>query len=569
MDTVTCDVLVIGSGAGGFATALTAKHSGLNVIITEKEALFGGTTSYSAGVIWIPANSKALRSGIADSREFALEYLRQEAGNRLNETQALAYLTNAPKMLDFFEANTHARFDLLPTMPDYHPRLLGGLGGGRSLRPQVYDGRRLGSWFRKLRPPLRSMTIFGGMMVGSGDVPHLYNVTRSPRSTLHAAKMFARYVIDRLNYSRGTRLTNGNALIARLAKSALEKNIPIWLLSPAEELLVEDGAVRGAIIQREGKSIKVLAKRGVVLACGGFPANDEMRKVFDSRIRNAKYYHSLPPSTNNGDGIRLARTVGGVVDDNVHHHVAWTPVSVVPQRDGSKVGFPHFNDRAKPGFIVVDKRGRRFANETISYHDFAPAMIEACKGDETIEAFIIGDHTSIRRYGLGAVPPMPLSLEPHVRSGYLKRGATLDELARALGISPEGLKNTVAAYNPGARNGEDAAFGRGSDSFERVHGGAHNRGSHPNIAPIDRGPFYGLRIVPGDIGTFAGLKTDENARVLTREGEVVTNLYAVGNDMANVMRGTYPGAGITIGPAMTFGYVAARHMASRSPAANS
>jgi glycine/D-amino acid oxidase-like deaminating enzyme len=209
MDEIVCDVLVVGSGASGFATALTARHLGLDVLIAEKEPVFGGTTCFSAGVIWVPSSSPARQAQIEDSDERALCYLMQEAGNRLNETIASSYLTNAPRMLDFFTAETHVRFDLLSTMPDYHPEAAGAVGGGRSLRPRVFDGRRLGPWFEKLRPPIKTMTIFGGMMVGSADLPHLQNVTRSPRSLLYAAKMAARHARDRLTHSRGTRLTNG------------------------------------------------------------------------------------------------------------------------------------------------------------------------------------------------------------------------------------------------------------------------------------------------------------------------------------------------------------------------
>jgi succinate dehydrogenase/fumarate reductase flavoprotein subunit len=567
MTSVICDVLVIGSGAGGMAAALTAHHSGLDVLLVEKEPLFGGTTCFSAGVIWIPANTKGKEAGIEDSEALGLEYLRQEAGNRLDEQQARAYLATAPVMLNFFEANTHVRFDLLPAMPDYHPRYKGGLGGGRSLRPQVYDGKLLGPWFEKLRPPLRTMTIFGGMMVGSGDVIHLYNVTRSPKSTWHAAKMLLRHALDRLGYARGTRLTNGNALIARLAHSLLDRNIPLWLSSPARELIVEDGRVAGAIVHRKGEAVTVMAQRGVILATGGFPANGEMRSIFDEKIKAAPFHHSLPPAGNRGDGIKLAESVGGARDTNVHHHVAWVPVSAVPQPDGSLVGFPHFNDRAKPGVIVVDRRGRRFADEAIPYHDFVPAMLEVCRQDDAIEAFMICDHKSIRRYGMGAVPPAPLSIASFVKSGYLKRADTLRELAVTLGISPEGLAETISAYNPFARKGEDPAFGRGADAFEKAHGGPHDRGQHPNIAPIEAPPFYALKIIPGDIATFVGLKTDVHARVLDQAGNVITGLYAVGNDMTNVVRGTYPGAGITLGPAMTFGYIAGLHLAAEGPSA--
>jgi succinate dehydrogenase/fumarate reductase flavoprotein subunit len=564
MDEIVCDVLVVGSGASGFATALTARHLGLDVVIAEKEPVFGGTTCFSAGVIWVPSSSPARQARIKDSSELALGYLKSEAGNRLNEAIASSYLTNAPKMLDFFTAETHVKFDLLPTMPDYHPQTTGGVAGGRSLRPTVFDGRRLGKWFDKLRPPIKTMTIFGGMMVGSADLPHLQNVTRSPRSLLYAAKMVARHVNDRLTYSRGTRLTNGNALVASLAMSALEKAIPIWLSANVRQLTTKDGRVTGAILERDGKSQTIVVRRGVVLASGGFPADEHLRRPFDAKIRNGRYWHSLAPATNTGDGLRMARQIGGAFDDNVHHHVAWTPVSLVPQPDGSKVGFPHFNDRAKPGFIVVDKSGRRFANETASYHDFVPSMIEACRDQDVLEAFIICDHRAIRRHGVGAVPPAPLRLQPFVDNGYIARGLTIRDLARGVGIDPDGLERTIEHYNPHARDGRDPQFGRGSDPFQRVHGVPHDRGPNPNVAPIEEAPFYALRIIPGDIGTFAGLRTDEFARVLDEQNEVIPNLYAVGNDMASVMRGTYPGAGITIGPAMTFGYVAAQHLAGRS-----
>jgi succinate dehydrogenase/fumarate reductase flavoprotein subunit len=564
MDDIVCDVLVVGSGASGFATALTARHLGLDVLIAEKEPVFGGTTCFSAGVVWIPSSSPARQAQIEDCDERALCYLKQEAGNRLNETIASSYLTNAPKMLDFFTAETHVRFDLLSTMPDYHPETAGGVGGGRSLRPRVFDGRRLGKWFEKLRPPIKTMTIFGGMMIGSADLPHLQNVMRSPRSMLYAAKMAARHARDRLTHSRGTRLTNGNALIASLATSALEKAIPIWLSANVRQLTTKDGRVTGAILECDGRSQTIITRRGVVLASGGFPANEDLRRPFDAKIRNGRYWYSLAPATNTGDGLRMARQIGAAFDDNVHHHVAWTPVSLVPQPDGSKIGFPHFNDRAKPGFIVVDKEGRRFANETASYHDFVPNMIEACRDHDVLEAFIICDHRAIRRHGVGAVPPAPLRLKPFVDNGYIIRSSTIRDLARRVGIDPDGLARTIDVYNPPARDGKDPQFGRGSDAFQRVHGAAHERGPNPNVAPIEQAPFYALRIIPGDIGTFAGLKTDEFARVLDERNEVIPNLYAVGNDMASVMRGTYPGAGITIGPAMTFGYVAAQHLAGHS-----
>lgn len=551
-----CDVLVVGSGAAGFAAALTARHHGLDVLMAEKEPVFGGTTAYSAGVVWIPGNAHARRAGIADTREAALTYLRHEVGNRLDEAKAGAFVRAAADMLDFFETETHVRFGLVPTWADYHPTQPGGVDGGRSLLPESYDGRRLGAWFGKLRPPLATTTILGGMMVGRDDIPHLFKMTRSLRSAAYVAKLFARYAADRTRHPRGTRLSNGNALIARLAQSALERDIPLWLSSPVTRLLVDGGRVAGAEVSRDGATVVVHARRGVILACGGFPGGDDLRQHFDGALRPDKYYRSLAPATNTGDGIRLAQAAGGRLDGNVHHHVAWTPVSLVPQPGGGTIPFPHFIDRGKPGYIAVDRRGRRFVNEALSYHDFVPALMEACRDDAAVEGFILCDHTAVRRFGLGMAPPAPGRLRPHLRSGYIASGATLSELAGKLGIDPSGLAATVSAYNEGARRGQDPAFGKGRNAYERFNGAAHGRGANPNLAPIEAGPFYGVRVIPGDLGTFAGLSTDARARVLDEAGAIIQGLWAVGNDMASVMGGTYPGAGITIGPAMTFGYLA-------------
>lgn len=551
-----CDVLVVGSGAAGFATAITASHHGLDVLMVEKEPVFGGTTAYSAGVVWIPCNAHARRAGMADSREAALTYLRSEVGNRLDDAKATAFVDRAPEMLDFFEAHTLVKFGLVPNWADYHPTQPGGLDGGRSLLPESYDGRRLRAWFDKLRPPLKTTMILGGMMVGREDIPHLFRMTRSLRSALHAAKLFGRYATDRLRHSRGTRLSNGNALVARLAQSAFARGIQLWLSSPVTRLVVDNGRVAGADVVRDGRRVRVAARRGVVLACGGFPASDTLRERFDGALRPGKYYRSLAPAANVGDGIRLAEEVGGAMDDDVQHHVAWTPVSLVPQPGGATVPFPHFIDRGKPGYIAVDRRGRRFVNEAMSYHDFVPALMEACREDEVVEGFVLCDRTAIRRFGLGMAPPAPGRLGPHLRSGYIAEASTIEDLAGRLGIDPDGLAATVSAYNKAARSGDDPAFGKGTDAYQRFNGAPHGRGWNPCVAPLEHAPFYGVKVIPGDIGTFAGLRTDARGRVLDARDQVIAGLHAVGNDMASVMGGTYPGAGITIGPAMTFGYIA-------------
>jgi len=557
---IACDVLVAGSGAAGFAAALTARLHGLDVVMVEKEPLFGGTTAYSAGVVWIPLNHHQEAAGIAERQDDALTYLTAHVGNRLDRAKAEAFVDHAAVMLDVFEREGFVSYELAATWADYHPDEPGASQGGRSLVPNEYDGRKLGPWFESLRPALATMMPLGGMMVGRNDLPHVFRMTQSAKSALHVARMVARHARDRLSHSRGTRLVNGNALIARLAVSAFARGIPLWLSSPMVALVSDAGRIAGAIVEREGARVRVEARRGVVLACGGFPANDALKRQVYAHLAAGKNHIQLPPPGNTGDGLRLAQSAGGRFHDEVHQPAAWTPVSLVPQPDGSTIPFPHFFERGKPGYISVDRRGRRFVNEARSYHVFVPAMIETCRTDPVVEAWIVCDHRAIRRFGLGALGPAPMRAAPFLRSSYIRRGDTIRGLARACGIDAEGLDCTVAAFNAPARRGEDPEFQRGSDAYQRFNG-APGHAPNPCIAPLETPPFYAVRVVPGELGTFAGIATNANAQVVGSDGQPIAGLYAVGNDAASVMGGTYPAAGITIGPAMTFGYIAARHVA--------
>ncbi len=561
MDRHECDVLVAGSGAAGFSAAITAAHEGLDVLMVEKEPLFGGTTAYSAGVVWIPMSDASVAAGIADSSEEALRYLESEVGAFLDRPKAEAFVSNAGKMLAFFERETHVRYLLMPAWSDYHPELPGASQGGRSLLPLPFDGRELGEWFVKLRAPISTMVLFGGMSVSRDDIPHLLNFSRSSGSAWHVAKLILRYAYDRLRYPRGTRIANGNALIARLAKSAFEKKVALWLESPLVRLTQSGERVTGATVKREGREIEVVARRGVVLASGGFPGSAELRSRHYRHVAAGKNHQPLAPPGNTGDGARAALEVGGMMHVEQDQPAAWTPVSIVPQADGTSVPYPHFIDRCKPGYIAVDRRGRRFANEAESYHDFVQRLFAACEGDKVVEAWLVCDHRALRRYGLGVVPPAPMPLGAHLRSGYLVRGESPVKLATTLGIDPAGFERTLARYNENAARGEDPDFGKGTNAYHRFGGDPLHK-PNPNIAPIVDGPFYAVRLVPGDLGTFVGLSTDPQARVLDVNENPIPGLYAVGNDQASVMGGKYPGAGITIGPAMTFGYIAARHIAS-------
>jgi len=557
-----CDVLVLGSGAGGLSTAVTARKLGLDVLVAEKEKLIGGTTARSGGWLWIPNNPLAKAAGIADSIAAARTYLQHEAGNYFDAERVDAFLRNGSEMVDFFTRETAVQFVLGPEFSDYHPNAPGGLPGGRSICAAPFDARALGPEIHRLAPPLREIT-FLGMMIGSGkEILHFFNATRSLRSAAYVAVLLARYTRDRMRYGRGMRLTNGNALAARLLKSALDLSIPIWTESPATSLIVEHGAVRGAILHQNGVPREVRARRAVVLATGGFPHDPIRRARLYRHWQNGQDIFSPTPAGNTGDGLRLAEQAGAAVMEGYPNPAAWVPISRVPWRDGHVGAFPHFIDRAKPGMIAVTRAGRRFVNEANSYHDFIQGLFRATEGEAEPVAFLLCDHPTIRRYGLGFAKPAPVPLGLYVRSGYLLRGRSLEDLAAKAGINPRALVETVARYNEAARRGEDPEFGRGSTAYNRYLGDPRHR-PNPNVAPVEKAPFYAVKVVPGELGTFAGLVTDAHARVLDPTGNPISGLYAAGNDLASIMGGNYPGGGITLGPAMTFGYIAARHIAAK------
>ncbi|MBS0530215.1 MAG: FAD-dependent oxidoreductase, partial [Proteobacteria bacterium] len=417
-DVHTCDLLVVGSGAAGMAAAITARHRGLDVVIAEKEERFGGTTARSGGWLWIPGTSLAKAWGISEDRDAARTYLRHEAGNSFDAARVDAFLSAGPEAVDFFTTQTSLRFDMPLVFPDYHAEAPGGTQGGRSMVARPFDGRELGDQIKNLGSPLPELTVFG-MMLGSGkEIIHFMRVTKSLASAIYVTKRLSRHARDVLRYGRGMTLTNGNALAGRLAKSAFDLKIPLWLSSPVRELIVENDAVRGAVVERGGRRVEVRARRGVVLACGGFPHDVARRKAMFPHAPTGEEHTSPGPTGNTGDGLRLAESAGGRVEDRLPNAAAWVPVSVTKRKDGSSGVMPHFIDRAKPGVIAVMRNGKRFANEGNSYHDFVQDMMRTAKAGEEIAAFLICDHKTLRKYGLGCVPPFPMPLGHHLRSGY-------------------------------------------------------------------------------------------------------------------------------------------------------
>jgi succinate dehydrogenase/fumarate reductase flavoprotein subunit len=352
-------------------------------------------------------------------------------------------------------------------------------------------------------------------------------------------------------------LRNGIALVARLLRSATDLGVDLRTSSPATRLLQQGGAVCGAVLKTPEGEVEVRTRRGVVLAAGGFPHDPDRRHAL---FPADKEHLTVATPSATGDGLRLGESAGGTVDRSLAAPGAWCPVSLVSFPDGSVGRFPHIIERGKPGIIGVLADGRRFCNEGNGYHDYVKAMLSAVAPGREVASWLVCTRAFQRRYGLGIARPTPMSERPYIRSGYLRAGRTIAELARICGIDPAGLERTLADYNLDARKGEDPAFGRGSTLYNRLQGDANNR-PNPCVAPIEQGPFYAVKVFPGSFGTFAGLKTDAGARVLDASGVPIPGLYAVGTDMASVMAGHYPAGGINLGPAMTFGYIAGCHAA--------
>ena len=559
---LACDLVVVGSGAAGLATAITAKKRGLDVMVLEKEPVFGGTTALSGGVLWIPLGPHGRQQNPADTLDAVRTYMRQETGAFYDEAAIEAFLENGPKMVEFFERETEMQF--VPTMyPDYHPNVDGGVDIGRSILAAPYDIRGLGKDMARLKPPLATITFIGMMFNSSNaDLKHFFQATKSLTSFVYVARRLVTHLKELLLYRRGINVTSGNALAARLAASALKLGIPILTSSPVREVVMQDGRATGVRVKAEGGDFTISARHGVVLACGGFPQDVKRIAQAYPHVKRGGEHLSPTPLSNTGDGLNMAEALGATVDIRFKDSAAWMPVSKVPYANGEFGVFPHLLDRYKPGVIGVLRNGRRFTNESNSYHDVGAALTRACEGQKETAMWLVCDKTTLGKYGLGFVKPAPMPLGSHLRNGYLVKGETLAELAKNAGIDAATLEATVAAYNVGAARGEDPAFHRGSTAFNRYLADPTHQ-PNPCVAPVAQGPFYAVKVVMGDLGTFDGIKTSVVGEVLKRDGTAIEGLYAVGNDRASIMGGNYPGAGITHGPNMSFGFVTGNHIADK------
>lgn len=555
------DLVVLGAGAAGMTTALVAALEGLKPLLVEKTAQVGGTMATSAGTIWIPGNRQSREAGYTDTAEAAATYMEQLIGGPDANGLRAAYLGTGPDVVDYLRARTEVRFVPSGKHPDYRD-LPGAADTGRTLAPAIFDARVLGADFERVRPPIPEFMVLGGMMAGKDDIPKLINRFKSLRNFLYAGGLFLRYLGDRMRYSRGSRVVMGNALAARLFHSLRQNQVPVLFETTLDQVIRKDGRVTGVLLRTGQKTLRVKARRGVVIATGGFGHNAAMRRQF---MPAPTPPYSVASAGNTGDGIELGLALGGTVAPETQGPGAfWTPVSVTRRADGSQGVFPHLSlDRAKPGLIAVNGAARRFVNEAASYHDFVEAMYASNKTAPTLPAFLICESAFVASYGIGAIHPGTTDLRKAERDGYLVTAATLDELACKLKLDPKALAATVTRYNELARAGKDTDFGKGETTLNRFNGDPKQK-PNPCLRPIEHGPFVGLAVWPAEIGTSTGLVTDVDGQVLDAQGRPLGGLYACGNDMASVMSGSYPGPGTTLGPALTFGYRVAMHAAGKA-----
>ena len=551
-----CDLLVVGSGAGGLAAAVSAAALGLQVVVVEKESCFGGTTAWSGGWMWIPRNPLAVAAGIVEDVAEPRRYLQHLLGAQFDAARVDAFLQHGPSMLRWFMDHTPLRFVDGNAIPDFHGRAPGARTGGRSVCAAPFDAGMLGPLIAQLRPPHPLMQVLG-ISIG-GDLRHFLRAPRAADSAWYVARRVARQLRDLALHGHGRLRMGGNALAAALLASAQQRGVGLFASQGVQRLLLAGDRVTGAVIHTAAGEHRIAARRGVVLACGGFP--------HDARRQGPLFGHaphwSAAPLGNTGDGLTLGEGVGALLKTDLADAGAWAPCSRVPMPGGGDISFPHLVERGKPGLIAVDGDGRRFVSEAGNYHSLMRALFARCAG-QPVQAWLVCDDRFLRRWGLGAVKPWPFPRSGWQRKGYLVSAATPRALAEQAGFSADGFEATLARYNPAAREGHDPEFDRGGIPYERMQGDAEHGGPNPCVAPIEHGPFHAVRIVPGSLGTFAGLAVDAHARVLRAPGEALPGLYAAGNDMASVMGGHYPSGGITLGPAMTFGWVLAHHAAGQ------
>ena len=574
-DGATFDVVVIGAGGAGMSAALTAAIDNQRVLLIEQSSVAGGTTAWAAGATWIPGTRHAASVAPDDSIEQADGFLTRAVGAHSSHALRRVFLERGSEALDYLEQHSDVAFRPFAQHPDYLSDIEGASLRGRALDPLPFDGRKLGKLFRVLRPPIPEFTVLGGMMVDRTDIVHLQRFARSPVSMLHSLRLLWRHLRDRLRHPRGTRLVMGNALAGRLLLSLSKRpNVALALCTHVEKLHLDAHGVQAVTLTHSSVKRTVRVSGGVIFATGGFNRDAARRAQLLPGPAGADSAWCACAPAFGGAAHDVAMAAGAHYGSGALSNAFWAPVSIRPRADGSSAVFPHFDhDRSKPGTLCVNQAGQRFVNESTSYHLFALAMqaeqthaAADAAHPSAIPAYLIADSKALRKYGLGMVRPGGRGLAPFLADGYLEQAATLETLAAKLGIDPSGLRSSVERINHFAASGIDEDFARGSTVYQRHNGDAAAGSKNPCLGRLKTAPFYAVRLYPGDIGAATGFATDAHARVLGADGEPVPGLYAAGNDMHSIMGGVYAAPGITLGPALVFGYIAARHAAARAEA---
>ncbi|WP_369243873.1 3-oxosteroid 1-dehydrogenase [Streptomyces sp. R41] len=544
----TYDVVVIGSGAAGMTAALTAAKQGLSCVVVEKAATFGGSAARSGAGIWIPNNPVILAAGVPDTPAKAATYLSAVVGPDVSADRQQAFLGHGPAMISFVMANSPLRFRWMEGYSDYYPELSGGLPNGRSIEPDQLDGNILGAELARLNPSY--MTVPSGMVVFSADYKWLTLSAVSAKGAAVATACLARGTKAALLGQKP--LTMGQSLAAGLRAGLLAAQVPVWLNTPLSDLYVQNGAVTGAVVSQNGAPGLVRARRGVIVGSGGFEHNAAMRAQYQRQPIGTAW--TVGAKENTGDGIRAGERAGAALE--LMDDAWWGPAIPLPDQ-------PYFclAERTLPGGLLVNAAGARFVNEAAPYSDVVHTMYERDATAPDIPAWLIVDQNCRNRYLFKDVAPTFTFPDAWYTSGAAYKAWTLDALAAAIGVPAAALRTTVNRFNSLALNGKDTDFHRGDSVYDHYY---TDPAILPNscLAPLWLAPYYAFKIVPGDLGTKGGLRTDARARVLRPDGSVIPGLYAAGNASAAVMGHSYAGAGSTIGPAMTFGYIAALDIAA-------
>ncbi|KAL2847565.1 FAD binding domain-containing protein [Aspergillus pseudoustus] len=542
------DVIVVGSGCSGLTTAFVAAKHGLRVLVVEKTRWFGGTTAFSGGGAWIPANKHQPSIQIEDSTGEASKYLHNVLGPLYNQDLIAAFLKSGPEMVEWMEAHSKVAFKPVP-LPDYHVSTPGA-SVGRTLLTKEFDGRVIGKLIKDVRYPLQGLSAFGTMQVDPAALPKLTNPFGSIGNLGYAIQIVSRYILDVIAWGKGTAMANGNALVGRLLASLQREGVQLWNNSAALETVLEHGRVTGLKVHHSGHTIPLRVTKGVVLASGGFGRSPEAQEYLPH-----EWTASAPGST--GDGKRIGLQSGGALAPKNPMNGIFAPISLLKVPGKPIRRYPHFAiDRSKPGSLIVGPDGKRFENESAPYQEFVSTMHR--KGIQ--KAFYVGDRTHLRKYGMGMALPWPYPIWQLLRRGYLEHAPTISALADKIGVPRVNLERTIEQFNSFAATGKDLEYSRGANEYDRFYGDSSVK-PNPNLGACQRGPFYALRIYPGNVSTLFGLATNTDAQVLDARGNPIAGLYAVGCDQNSVFGGAYPGGGSSIGPGMTFGYRAGLSLA--------